>query len=152
MYKRILLTLDGSTLAEQALPHAMALAKGFGAELLVLRVLEPLASYVPPTYRGTVDALLHQVEEEARALARGYLERIASDVRGEGLPVRIFMREGRAEAEITHFAEENQADLIVICSRGHSGFSPWLIGSVAERVSRGATVPVLLVRARREGT
>ena len=51
---------------------------------------------------------------------------------------------------IVRFAETNQADLIVICTRGHSGLSRWLIGSVADRVMRGASVPVLLVRTTKE--
>ena len=58
----------------------------------------------------------------------------------------VVIRERPHEA-ITHFAETNDVDLIVICSRGESGPSRWLMGSVADRVVRGATTPVLLVRA-----
>jgi nucleotide-binding universal stress UspA family protein len=56
--------------------------------------------------------------------------------------------EGYPHHEIVGFAEENQIDLIVICTRGLSGLSRWLMGSVADRVVRGATVPVLLVQAQ----
>jgi nucleotide-binding universal stress UspA family protein len=56
--------------------------------------------------------------------------------------------EGRANEVILQFAEANQIDLIVICTRGRSGLSRWLMGSVADRVVRGARVPVLLVRAQ----
>jgi nucleotide-binding universal stress UspA family protein len=55
-------------------------------------------------------------------------------------------REGKPYVEIVRYAEEEGADMIVISTRGQSGFSRWLLGSVADRVVRGATVPVLLVR------
>jgi nucleotide-binding universal stress UspA family protein len=57
------------------------------------------------------------------------------------------MIEGRPSVAIMQFAEDNAIDLIVICSRGRSGLSRWLMGGVADRVVRGATVPVLLVQA-----
>ena len=64
----------------------------------------------------------------------------------------VSMTEGKAAVEITQFAEANHVDLIVMSTRGRSGVSRWLMGSVADRVVRGAAVPVLLVRARKEGT
>jgi nucleotide-binding universal stress UspA family protein len=54
------------------------------------------------------------------------------------------------DVEIIRFAEENDIELIVMSARGHSGLSRWLLGSVADRVVRGATVPLLLVQARGE--
>ena len=59
---------------------------------------------------------------------------------------------GRPHKNIIKFAETNQVDLIVMCTRGHSGISRWLMDSVADHVVRAANVPVLLVRARKEGT
>lgn len=87
-----------------------------------------------------------------KAWTQEYLERVASGVQERGIPVQMVTVEGRPHTQIVHFAEANQIDLIVMCTRGQSGFSRWLMGSVADRVLRGASVPVLLVRASKEKT
>jgi nucleotide-binding universal stress UspA family protein len=142
MYKRILLPLDGSALAEQALPYAIAQAEGFDAELILLRVLEPIA----PKDSMVPKAAAKQVEELTGAWAREHLERVATRVQEHGIPVQVITVEGHPHTEIVQFAESNEVDLIVISTRGQSGFSRWLMGSTADRVVRGASVPVLLVR------
>jgi nucleotide-binding universal stress UspA family protein len=93
-----------------------------------------------------------QARERAKPLAHGYLERVAARVGEHGIPVQVVTVEGRPAMEITRYAEENQVDLIVLSTRGESGLSRWLMGSVADRVARGAKVPVLLVRAAKEKT
>jgi nucleotide-binding universal stress UspA family protein len=145
MYKHVLIPLDGSPLAEQALPHAIAQARHSQAELILLRVVEPFAHV-----RGMSLADLEQIRQQATAWAREYLERIAAGVREHGISVQMVITEGRSHTEITRCVEANQVDLIVLSTRGRSGFSRWLMGSVADRIVRGATVPVLLVRARKE--
>jgi len=147
MYKRILLPLDGSPLAEQALPHAIAIAERFQSELVLLRVLIPLSR--PPT---TAEAAMQRAEEAAAVLAREYLERVAADVQERGLTAQMITIEGRPHWQIIQYAETNQVDLIVMCTRGQSGLSRWLMGSVSDRVARGAHVPVLLVRAQKKDT
>ena len=147
MYKRILLPLDGSPLAERALPHAIAQARHSQAELILLRVIGPLTHV-----RGLSLAAHERVRQQATTWAREYLARIAADVQQQGIPGRAVIVDGRPHVEIAQFAETNWADLIVMSTRGHSGLSRWLMGSVADRVVRGATVPVLLVRARQEET
>lgn len=145
MYKRILLPLDGSSVAEQALPYAVAQAERFQTELILLRVLEPLADQL-----GMPRSAIKRAEQRTGALAREYLEGIAAGVQERGIPVQVVTIEGRPHVEIVQFAEANEVDLIVICTRGRSGFTQWLMGSVADRVVRGASVPVLLVRASEE--
>ena len=145
MYKRVLIPLDRSSLAEQALPHAIAQARHFQAELILLRVLEPF-----PQPTGLSPADLQEIEQQANTWAREYLERLAADIRQQGIPVQAVIIDGRPQVEIPQFAETNQVDLIVMSTRGQSGLSRWLMGSVADRVVRGATVPVLLVRTRKE--
>ena len=147
MYKRVLIPLDGSALAEQALPHAIAQARHFQAELILLRVLEPF-----PHARGMSLGDLERIKQQASTWAREYLERLAADVRQQGITVQAVTIDGRPHVEIPQFAETNQVDLIVMSTRGQSGLSRWLMGSVADRVVRGATVPVLLVRTRKEET
>ena len=145
MYKRILLTLDGSELAEQALPHAITQAEHFQAELILLRVLEPLGEilYLPV-------ALVRSAEEITRELARKYLEQVATVVREIGISVRVVTVDGYPHEEIVRFAENEQVDLIVTCTRGQSGLSRWLMGSVADRVVRGVTVSLLLIHAQKD--
>jgi nucleotide-binding universal stress UspA family protein len=147
MYKRILIPLDGSALAEQALPHAITQARHFEAELVLLQILAPLPSapLMGEVARGRAQASLN-------ASASEYLEHIVPRVQEHDTPVRVATVEGSPHVQITEFVEANEVDLIVMSTRGQSGLSRWLMGSVADRVVRGATVPVLLVRAAKEKT
>lgn len=144
MYTRVLLPLDGSEMAEQALPHAVAQAERFGAELVLLRVLEPF-----PHVRGMSATNLAAIRQQTDEWTEEYLDRLSSDLRGRAIAVKTAVVEGRPGMAITQYAETNNVDLIVLCSRGRSGLSRWLMGSVADRVMRGAAVPVLLVKAER---
>ena len=146
MYKRILVPLDGSDLAEQALPHAVNQARCFQAELILLRVLEPLPRYFNPSISA-----VRQAEQVTESLAREYLERLAADVRESGVPVQVVTIAGSTHKTIVQFAEENRVDLIVLSSRGRSGASRWLMGTVADRVVRGASMAVLVVHAGTAG-
>jgi nucleotide-binding universal stress UspA family protein len=145
MYKRILVPLDGSQLAEQALPHAVIHAKQFGAEVVLLKVLGPL-----PEPSMSSPRVIRNAEAASAQLALEYLEGLAAGLREEGIPARAATVEGKPYVEIIRFAEENDIDLIAMSTRGHSGLSRWLLGSVADRVARGATVPLLLIQARSE--
>jgi nucleotide-binding universal stress UspA family protein len=147
MYKRVLIPFDGSALAEQALPHAIAQAGCFQAELILLKVLEPF-----PHARGMSLGDLERIKQQASTWAREYLERLAADVKQQGITAQAVTIDGRPHVQIPQFAETNHVDLIVMSTRGQSGLSRWLMGSVADRVVRGATVPVLLVRTRKEAT
>lgn len=80
------------------------------------------------------------------------MERVAADVQEHGVTVQVITNGGRPHLEIIQYAETNQVDLIVMCSRGQSGLSRWMMGSVSDRVVRGADVPVLLVRAQKKET
>jgi nucleotide-binding universal stress UspA family protein len=143
MYKQILVPLDGSKLAEQVLPHAAVHAEQFGAEVVLLKVLGPLPE---PSMAGR--GVVRSAEAASAQLAQAYLASVAAELRRQGLPTRTVTVEGKPYVEIIRFAEENEIDLIVMSTRGHSGLSRWLLGSVADRVARGATVPLLLVQAK----
>ena len=143
MFNRILLPLDGSKIAEQALPYAIAQAENFQAELILLKVLEFL-----PKERSLSGKLVKDAFELTVIQAQEYLAAMAGRVQEYGLRVRVATVEGRPHVEIIQFAETNKVDLIVMCTRGDSGISRWLMGSVADRVIRGASVPVLLVHAK----
>jgi nucleotide-binding universal stress UspA family protein len=143
MYRRIALALDGSPMAEQAIPHAIAQAQRFEAELVLLRAVEPF-----PHVSGLSQAELAKVRRHTNDWAFEYLDNLACDIRQHGVSVGTAVVEAQPSAGILQYVESNAVDLIVICTRGRSGFSRWLMGSVADRVVRGATVPVLLVRAK----
>ena len=143
MYKRIVVPLDGSQLAGQALPHAVAQAAQFGADLILLKILAPLPEVV-----FSAPAAVLAAEKMSGQLAHDYLEDVAAGIREQGIAVQAATVEGEPYVEIIRYAEEQGVDMIVMSTRGHSGFSRWLLGSVADRVVRGATVPVLLVQCQ----
>ncbi len=143
MYMRIVVPLDGSPLAEQALPHAVAQASQFGADLILLKVMARLPEVV-----FSAPAAVLSAERMSAQLAQDYLEEVAAGIREQGVAVQVAAVEGKPYVEIIRFAEEQGADMIVLSTRGQSGFSRWLLGSVADRVVRGATVPVLLVQCQ----
>jgi len=146
MYKRILVPLDGSELAECALGHVRAIAESGGVDEVVL-----LSVYDPPFQAGGVKSYIaaeHVIEAEERleADARGALNRAADKLRKEGITVRAELIIGTdAAAEILKFAEANKTDLIIISTHGRSGVSGWVFGSVADRVVHRSNVPVLMV-------
>ncbi|MGD9092959.1 MAG: universal stress protein [Anaerolineales bacterium] len=145
MFRRILVTLDGSAMAEQALPVAATHAKNFQSNLYLLRVINPLIkSY--RTGMATISAI-ERAEEQLRVMAEDYLEGIATNLRAEGMEVNISTRIGVPYKEIISFSDQNNIDLIVMCTRGESGFTRWMLGSNTDYVIRGTRVPVLAVPA-----
>jgi nucleotide-binding universal stress UspA family protein len=124
------------------MPHAIAQAEHFQGELILLKVLPPLPE------RSMSSPGRRQAEDLSAQLAREYLEGVATGIRDQGIDVQVVTVEGQAHPQIVQFAEENEVDLIVMSTRGQSGLSRWLMGSVADRIVRGATVPVLLIRVR----
>jgi len=139
MYNKILLTLDGSALAAEALPYAIAQAQRFGAQLILLKVVPPLLEARSPQMEALVKA------EVAEAFAP-----IAAQARAAGVDVQIDSVEGGGGTGcapmIVEYAADNAIDLIVMSTRGHGGFNRWVLGSTADEVVRKAPSPVLLVR------
>jgi nucleotide-binding universal stress UspA family protein len=136
---RILIPLDGSTLAESALTPAMELAGPAGATLLLVRAAE--AHVVPAA--DPVEAQVKVVRE-----AEAYLESVAERLRRQGAhAVEPSVWYGPAPASIVDAARLRAADLIVMTTHGRSGLGRLIVGSVAESVLRGTTTPILLLRA-----
>lgn len=141
MYKRIMLTLDRSGLAEQALPHAVAMAKAFKAELALVTVV-PVAT--PDT---ALEFGAHVNWDEEVREDQEYLRGIIARVQEEGLRVASDLLRGDIAEEILRYAQDEDVDLIIMSTHGRSGMGRWVYGSIADRVLRHATVPVLLVRS-----
>ncbi len=144
MYSRILLPLDTSELAEQALPHAAELARRFEGELELLTV-------VRASREDALEGHDQESDWDPRVLeAQEYLEGVAGRLSQEGLSVRTTIRRGDVAEEIMAHSRESGCNLIVMCTHGRSGLGRWVYGSIADRTLRYARVPVLLVRAAKE--
>jgi len=147
MYRKILVPLDGSKLAECVLPHVEAVSKGREAgNVILIRVVEPLDI---PTRGGMALSKddLYQMEMERRSEAEKYLKQVASRLKRKGLVVRSEVLEGKAPETIAEYTKKNGVDLIVLATHGRSGISRWYWGSEADRILRSVCVPVLMVRA-----
>ncbi len=146
MYTRIVVPLDGSDIAEQALSTAEDFARATDATLHLIRVVEfPSTSYAY-VYGAMVEsaALVTQLEDQIH-LAEEYLAEVAKPIAEHGVTVTTEVRHGIACQEL--IGAMTPGDLFVIASHGRSGVARWFLGSVAEEITRHATVPVLLVRA-----
>ncbi len=150
MYKRILVPLDGSALAEQILPHVQALARCTGAEVILLRVPEY-------TYKRAVEfdgpflwppLPLQDNCETGCEEATAYLNKVKLKLPMHGVPVSTVVREGHIAQVIIEFARETGADLIAMSTHGRTGLSRAVFGSVAEEVLRLGGKPVLLIRPK----
>ena len=142
MYKKILVPLDGSPLAEAVLPHAEALAKSEGAEIVLLSVpVVPSLEFLARS-PGLADKVIEETEHETEA----YLEIEKSKLEKDGIKVTSIMREGSIPEMILKVADEVHADVIAMSTHGRSGVQRWLMGSVADRVVHHAHIPVMLVR------
>jgi nucleotide-binding universal stress UspA family protein len=151
MYKKIMVPLDGSELAECVLPHVEAIAAGCkAASVVFVRVLRPihLQANVPADgILGFNEEKLEQMEAQRKQTADAYLKKIVENTRIEGADLICEVLEGPVATTLSRWAEDNGVDLIVIASHGRSGISRWVYGSVADRVLRSACTPVLMIRA-----
>jgi nucleotide-binding universal stress UspA family protein len=148
--RRILIALDGSPFAERALAWAMALGKPFGASYTLLFVVEPPLPIADPSGLMVLPATL-EAERKLKENAQAYVTRAAEKLRQEGLDVSTTVADSltAANAILAH-ATETKADVIALASHGAGGFERLVLGSVADKVIRGATEPVLVVRPPRD--
>ena len=148
--KRILLPTDFSEQSLAAKGYACALAEQFGAELHLLNVVHDLASEVPEfgmglAFPGFVENLPGRMEDLERE-AIGRIAKVLDAAWEQGRRVVLATKRGTPFLEILRYAREHEIDLIVLGTHGRSGLAHALMGSVAERVVRKATCPVLTVR------
>jgi nucleotide-binding universal stress UspA family protein len=149
--RHVLIPLDGSTLAEQALDPALELAQRSGARVTLLRVVhlaplmaEGFGSPIQPPM--PLDSTLQQRERQARE----YLNRLAWKIqpRVTQIESKVVVAEGADASEILEFARDHDVDLIALATHGRSGLKRLLLGSVADKVIRRADTPVLVIRPR----
>ena len=139
MYERILVPLDGSALAEVALPYAELLSGKLGSEVTLIYIHEA-------------------TEVSNQRLGQFYLERMVEVTRqgaerrrrpsgGPGIKVNSAVQVGNPAEEIIGYAGKENVDLILMATRGQSGIKTWALGNVAEKVVRATDRPVMLIRA-----
>ncbi|MBI5904491.1 MAG: universal stress protein [Deltaproteobacteria bacterium] len=145
MYRKVLVPLDGSALAERAVPHAEEIARASGAEILLLQAVGMPMPVVPEAVL-VADA---RILQEAMRSASEYLERTASPLRKAGIAVRIRVDDRPPADAILHTAEMEDADLIVMSTHGRSGISRLVMGSVAESVLHASRRTLMLVKPER---
>ncbi|MCS4542388.1 MAG: universal stress protein [Euryarchaeota archaeon] len=142
MYKKILLATDGSSCAKKAENYAIEIAKKFGAQLTALYVVDISHWAMSLTHVMVRDTM----EKELWQKGRQILADVKARAEKEDVKMMTKIREGEAWEEIIREAEETFCDAIVIGSRGLRGLSHTLLGSVADRVTRHAPCPVLVIR------
>ena len=145
MYKRILVTLDQSELAEQALPHAVAVAQHMDAVMELLSIVPVVDDDMMRAAGAAFDW------ETQKQTAEEYLKGIQARVEADGVRCTTAVREGDVADEILRYCGDTGRTLIVMSTHGRSGLGRWVYGSVTDRVLRYAEVPVLLIRAEEEG-
>ena len=144
--KSILCPVDFSETSDLAMQYALALARMNGASLTLLHVVAPAMAALP----GEA-GLLAVPQTDLQEITDACLSRLASiadSIQDQGVPVDFKVVSGVPFLEIARYAGEHETDLIVMGSRGRTGLSHLLIGSVAERVLRKAPCPVLTVKER----
>ena len=153
MYKKILVPLDGSELAEEVLPHVITLATKCTveqAEVVLLMVYEipHISAYHPGVSMPlNWEDQIKQITVDARKAAHKYLSEVKKRFKNTGIKVRGEVLEGDPADKIVEYNNKNNFDVIVMVTHGRSGAKRWAYGSVADKVLHGVTNPIFLVRA-----
>lgn len=140
--ERVMLPLDGSELAEQAIPYVEALARALSLEVLLVRVVD--IEY--PVYAYSAYTQLGRITDDRIKEAAVYLEGLYRDLKSKGLTVRTRVLRGSPAQALLNLAHRTPNDLIAMTTHGRSGLSRWLTGSVANALIRASDDPVLVIR------
>jgi nucleotide-binding universal stress UspA family protein len=146
MFKKILLPLDGSELAERAVPYAEDLASHFGSEITLINVRTPNEDPEKPEYRSYISKMATTIEQDVKkspALPPGEQVKVKSIITGTA--------GGRnAAEEILDYSAKEKIELIVMATHGRTGIKRWVLGDTANKVASAPNCPVLLIRANAE--
>jgi nucleotide-binding universal stress UspA family protein len=153
MFKRIMVPLDGSILAERALPVAARIARASGGTVVLLRVVNPPVDYgygYGPYLVQTSSSTIENIVQTDLASATHYLESIVAASDLTGVHTTIEVDSGSVAAMILNTVLAQHIDLVVMSSHGDTGLKRWFLGSVAQKVARHASVPVLVLHDHKE--
>ena len=147
MLGKVLVPLDGSPLAEAALPYAQAIAAGFQEEIVLVNVVT-----LPPVEVGSAhQAFLDEQRTKAESEAKRYLDSKAAQLRARGLRTREAVLSGPVAETLQQYAANQGFELIALATHGRSGIERWMVGSVTDHLIQGSTIPVLTIRPRKDG-
>jgi len=144
MFEHILLPLDGSSLAELVLPHAVALSEAFNSKLTLLRVVYKDND---EEQNNIVNPMAWQIKKSE---AEAYLKSVHNHLAEVNVDSKIKIMEGKPAQQIIDFAQNEGVELIIMSSHGSSGVSAWNINSNVQKVLLRAFVPVMIIRAYQE--
>jgi len=131
-YQKVLVPLDGSELAERAIPYAKAIAKSEGSEVILF----------------TVSTNSERLDRPMKV----YLDVNTKELESQKIKASAAIAYGNVAEEVIKFAEKHKTDLIIISTHGYSGIKRWMLGSVAEKILYGTCTPVLLIKSRAHKT
>ena len=156
MYRKLLLTLDGSELSAAAVPHAAQIASTSGAEVVLLRIIDSvghiIAQSTPAGFELSAGGITAEIAEQAvsaqQQAAQAELDAVAAQLKAQGVEhVSTVVAEGIPGDEIVRTAESLGCDIIVMATHGRSGLGRAVLGSVADHVARHTPKSaVLLIR------
>ncbi len=153
MFTHILVALDGSELAEQALPMAENIARSSNATIHLIQVISRQPELQAARGGGDYSLqavemerdLAHQLVEARLSRGKEYLEGVAGQLKSAGIEAETTIREGAAVENIVDYSREHGIDLVVMSTHGYGGVKRLLLGSVTDRVIRSCEVPVLVL-------
>ncbi len=149
MYQRILVPMDGSPLAEQALPYVRILARELKCPVELMRVFDPVPEQLADPAHGLyIDQLASSFREQAEHSLHAYV----GTLQDLGFEVSTSAHEGHAATEIVENARRGPETLIAMSTHGRSGVSRWVLGSVTDKVLHATGSTLLMLRARPEST
>jgi nucleotide-binding universal stress UspA family protein len=141
---KLLVPLDGSSVAEQVLPHVVYLAKTMGLEVILLRAYEVHV-------RGQ-SVRMRQIGETVKQAAQVYLDETAQRLKAQGVEaISLRIEHGNAADRIVSVAQELSDNFIAMSTHGHSGVRRWVLGNVTSRIVRHSNDPVFVIRATSGG-
>jgi nucleotide-binding universal stress UspA family protein len=144
MFERILVPLDGSPRAEEAIPVATSIARAFGGSIILLKVVVPPVS--TGRYSKPEEDYPKRETDEELAEANEYLKTIARQEELSLISTETHAMVGDAAPTILEAAQAMHATLVVLSSHGYTGLKRWALGSVAEKIIRHASIPVVALR------
>jgi nucleotide-binding universal stress UspA family protein len=144
MYKRMLVPLDGSELAESVFTYAKELAGKLNIDVILLNVCTPEENEFVPMHQAYIDHAAEVILSQLQKVGKPK----ATEPAGKGIKMTGELAVGYPAEEIIRYSEENKIDLILMATHGRSGLKRWTLGSVADKVLRASKIPVLLIHPR----
>lgn len=147
MYKKVMVPLDGSELAECVFPHVEAFVEGFKlSDVIFVRVVDPDKTLYSAEDYADLERLA-EFEKLQKSPAKSYIKQIRERFNNIGAAVHAEVLEGRIAESLIEYADKKGVDVIIIATHGRSGATRWLMGSIADKLIRSAKMPVFIVRA-----